>query len=116
MDAAQLYAEADYTAFNAGHRARYEVLRAFLARHDLANAFDDGDSLAGSTRRSARRCSRRRSDRPGPVPPEELLTRVQWLRDRNAALGEDVRELREQRLRARVRRAVGAPVRRILNR
>ena len=116
VDAAQLYAEADYTALNAGHKARYERIRAFLARHDLGQRV---------RRRGQRDPVRRAGPRDG-VPaggptgrglfPEELLTRVQWLRDRNAALGEDVRELREQRLRARVRRAVGAPVRRILNR
>ncbi|MEH1058825.1 hypothetical protein V6U89_26890 [Micromonospora sp. CPCC 206171] len=48
--------------------------------------------------------------------PEALLERIQWLRDRNTALDGQVRTLEQQRLRARARRAVGAPVRRILSR
>ncbi|WP_328348681.1 polysaccharide pyruvyl transferase family protein [Micromonospora sp. NBC_00421] len=116
VDAAQLYAEADYTALHAGHRARYEVLRAFLARHDLGNAFDDGDSAARFDAQ-VRETEFPPAVRPaGACPPEVLLARIQWLRDRNAALGDDVRELHDQRLRARVKRAVPAPVRRILNR
>ncbi|MEH0936224.1 polysaccharide pyruvyl transferase family protein [Micromonospora psammae] len=116
VDAAQLYAEADYTALNAGHRARYEVMSAFLARHDLGNAFTDGDSAARFDERV----------RATTFPPavraatatdrEELLTRIQWLRDQNAELRARVTALEEQRLRTRVRRAVGAPVRRLLSR
>ncbi|MFJ8689913.1 polysaccharide pyruvyl transferase family protein [Micromonospora wenchangensis] len=116
VDAAQLYAEADYTGLNTGHRARYEVMRAFLARHDLGNAFDDGDSTARFDAQ-VRETVFPPAVRPASASsPEELLARIQWLRDRNAALGDDVRELRDQRLRARVRRAVPAPVRRMLNR
>jgi hypothetical protein len=39
LDAADLFAEADFTAFNAGHPARWEVFAAFLARHGLDHAF-----------------------------------------------------------------------------
>ncbi|MDH6461689.1 polysaccharide pyruvyl transferase WcaK-like protein [Micromonospora sp. A200] len=116
VDAAQLYAEADYTALHAGHRDRYERMAAFLAAHRLGNAFDDGDATTRFDER-VRATSFPPAVRPATATsPEALLERIQWLRDRNTALAGQVRTLEEQRLRARVRRAVGAPVRAILSR
>ena len=43
-DAADMYAEADFTAFNAGHAARFATFTAFLARHGLQHAFEAGES------------------------------------------------------------------------
>lgn len=42
-DAADLYAEADYTAFNAGHRERFERFTAFLGQHGLQHVFQAGE-------------------------------------------------------------------------
>lgn len=39
VDAAELYAEADYTAFNDGHPRRWQTFAAFLATHGLTHAF-----------------------------------------------------------------------------
>ncbi|MGW4502253.1 polysaccharide pyruvyl transferase family protein [Micromonospora sp. NPDC004336] len=116
VDAAQLYAEADYTALVEGHKARYETMLAFLARHDLGNAFADGDSAARFDAR-VRATTFPPAVRPAAAtPPDVLLERIQWLHDRNAQLRQDAEALREQRLRSRVKRAVGSPVRRMLNR
>ncbi|SCG60714.1 polysaccharide pyruvyl transferase family protein [Micromonospora halophytica] len=116
VDAAQLYAEADYTALHAGHRARYATMAAFLAKHRLGNAFDDGDATARFDEQ-VRATAFPPAVRPAAATStDDLLTRVQWLRDRNAELNGRMRELEEQRLRARVKRVVGAPVRRILSR
>lgn len=116
VDAAQLYAEADYTALNEGHKARYETMLAFLAKHDLGNAFADGDSAARFDAR-VRATAFPPAVRPAAATATEvLLERIQWLRDRNEALREDAETLREQRLGNRVKRVVGGPVRRILSR
>ncbi|MFG3707822.1 polysaccharide pyruvyl transferase family protein [Micromonospora sp. NPDC047670] len=116
VDAAQLYAEADYTALNEGHKARYETMLAFLTKHDLGNAFADGDSAARFDAR-VRATAFPPAVRPAAATATEvLLERIQWLRDRNEALREDAETLREQRLGNRVKRVVGGPVRRILNR
>ncbi|MEV4544215.1 polysaccharide pyruvyl transferase family protein [Micromonospora echinaurantiaca] len=116
VDAAQLYDEADYTALNDGHKARYETMLSFLAKHDLGNSFADGDSAARFDA-EVRATTFPPAVRPAAATDRDaLLARVQWLRDRNAGLQQEVETLREQQLRARVRRAVGGPVRRILNR
>lgn len=41
-DAADLYADADYTAFNAGYEQRFSRFVAFLDRHDVAHVFEHG--------------------------------------------------------------------------
>jgi hypothetical protein len=41
-DAALLYDEADYAAFNAGHAARFAVFRDFLDRNGVSHVFADG--------------------------------------------------------------------------
>ena len=47
---------------------------------------------------------------------DALLERIQWLRDRNAALRKETETLRGQRLQTRVKQVIGGRVRRILNR
>jgi hypothetical protein len=89
VDAADLYAEADFTRFNAGHRARFDVFRAFLDRNRLATIFDKGEAnpaydaelaalaLPGPilAKPQARKPSPARDDRyrfDAPLPHEEL--------------------------------------------
>jgi hypothetical protein len=116
VDAADLYEEADYTALNNGHKARYATMLSFLTKHDLGNSFADGDS-AGRFDAQVRATAFPPAVRPAAATAtEELLARVQWLHDRNGELRRDLETMEEQRLRARVRRAVREPVRRILNR
>jgi polysaccharide pyruvyl transferase WcaK-like protein len=116
VDAADLYAEADYTALNNGHKARYETMLAFLAKHDLGHAFADGESAARFDEQ-VRATTFPPAVRPaGATSADVLLERVRWLHDRNQELRTEVETLQEQQLRARVKRAVGGPVRRILNR
>ncbi len=43
IDPAVLYEEADYTALNLGHAARFATFRAYLERHGLADVFTAGD-------------------------------------------------------------------------
>ncbi|GGM05148.1 MULTISPECIES: polysaccharide pyruvyl transferase family protein [Micromonospora] len=116
VDAAQLYDEADYTALNNGHKARYATMLSFLNKHDLGNSFADGDSAARFDEQV------RQTVFPPPVQPqvstpaEQWITRVDWLREQNAELRASLEELQGQRLRTRVRQAVGGRVKQILNR
>lgn len=78
VDAKDLYAEADYTAFNAGHRARFDNFVAFLKRNNIENVFEEGkanptydDDLAAL-------------NLPGPVrrlpsDQHEIAGRLQWM-------------------------------------
>ena len=43
VDAADLYAEADYGELNRGHAARFATFRDYLRRHGLGDVFADGD-------------------------------------------------------------------------
>ncbi|MGY0006337.1 polysaccharide pyruvyl transferase family protein [Micromonospora sp. I033] len=116
IDAAQLYEEADYTALNEGHKARFAAMTAFLARHDLGHSFADGDSAARFDQR-VRETTYPPAVRPATATaPAELLARIQRLRDENQSLQETIESLRGQQLRERVRQAVPAPVRRLLRR
>ncbi|MGW3810497.1 polysaccharide pyruvyl transferase family protein [Micromonospora sp. NPDC005113] len=116
VDAADLYEEADYTALNNGHKARYATMLSFLAKHDLGNSFADGDS-ASRFDAQVRATTFPPAVRPAAATAtEELLARVQWLHDQNGELRREIATLGEKRLRARVGRALPGPVRRILNR
>lgn len=53
IDAADLYAEADFTAFHAGHAARMEVFTGFLATHGLDHAFAHPGAAEAFDRRIA---------------------------------------------------------------
>jgi hypothetical protein len=44
IDAADLYAEADFSGFNSGHAARWARFEAFLHRHGLEHAFEAGET------------------------------------------------------------------------
>ncbi|MGC4807550.1 polysaccharide pyruvyl transferase family protein [Micromonospora sp. DT233] len=116
VDAIALYDEADYTAMNDGHRARFETMTAFLAKHDLGNSFADGDSAARFDRQVAETSFPPAVRAQSATDPAELINRIQWLRDRHRELTENVEELQAQRLRTRVRAAVGGRVRKMLNR
>jgi hypothetical protein len=50
-DAAELYAEADFTAFNAGHQERFDLLAGFLGRHGLHHVHEPGQDPARFDRR-----------------------------------------------------------------
>ncbi len=116
VDAAHLYEEADYTALNEGHKERFARISAFLARHDLGLSFADGDSATRFDEQV------RRTVYPPAVRPvsaytaEELLARMQWLRDENQTLQQKLKARRAQPLRDQVKQAVGSRVRRMLSR
>lgn len=116
IDAAQLYEEADYTALNNGHKDRFETMTAFLAKHDLGHSFADGDSATRFDEqvRATRFPPAVRS--PIATPPEQLLERIQLLRDQNQQLRETLAAMQAQRLRTRVRQAIGSKARRMLKR
>ncbi|MFD0784568.1 polysaccharide pyruvyl transferase family protein [Micromonospora azadirachtae] len=116
VDAADLYQEADYTALNNGHKARFETMLAFLAKHDLPNAFADGDSPTRFDEK-VRATSYPPAVRPAAATdPDALVARIQWLRDQANELHAEMTSLQQVRLRVRMRQAVGGRVRRILNR
>jgi Polysaccharide pyruvyl transferase len=52
-DAAELYAEADYSGLIGGHAARFATFSAFLARHGLTHTFAEGEDPAAFDRRVA---------------------------------------------------------------
>jgi hypothetical protein len=52
-DAAELYAEADYTALNQGHPARFATFTKFLTRHGLGHVFAEGEDPTSFDRRAA---------------------------------------------------------------
>ncbi len=116
VDAAELYAEADYTALNDGHKARYERMIRFLDRHDLGNVFADGDSAARFDQRVSQ------ITYPPAVRPlhtlswDDLRARLEWLRDQHTGARREIAELRGVGLRARVQEAVNGRVRRLIGR
>ncbi|MFC8849860.1 MULTISPECIES: polysaccharide pyruvyl transferase family protein [unclassified Micromonospora] len=115
VDAIELYDEADYTALNDGHKARYATMTAFLAKHDLGVSFADGDSAARFDRQVAETTFPPAVRAQSATDPAELIARIQWLHDRNQALKETVAGFESHRLRARVR-AAGGRVKRMLKR
>jgi hypothetical protein len=54
VDAADLYAQADYAELNRGHATRFGTFRAFLRRNGLRDVFADGDGGRGFDDRIAR--------------------------------------------------------------
>ncbi|WP_446219279.1 polysaccharide pyruvyl transferase family protein [Micromonospora sp. IBHARD004] len=116
VDAAQLYEEADYTALNEGHKERFARITAFLAKHDLGLSFADGDS-ATRFDRQVRETVYPQAVRPASAhTAEELLTRIQRLREENQTLQQKITARRAQPLREQVKQAVGGRVRRMLRR
>ncbi|HZJ48366.1 MAG TPA: polysaccharide pyruvyl transferase family protein [Acidimicrobiia bacterium] len=91
VDPADLYAEADFTEFNDGQRARFEAFADFLHRNDLEHSFGDPETTAAFDTRVAE------VEFPGPVRPlphmghAELAERVEWLYGRMASLDKDKR-------------------------
>ncbi|MBK5218076.1 MAG: polysaccharide pyruvyl transferase family protein [Propionibacteriales bacterium] len=59
--AADLYEQVDYTAFNAGHRARWEQFAAFLIRNGLPHVYEPGEDPSAFDARMAV------TDFPAPV-------------------------------------------------
>ncbi|WP_435124348.1 polysaccharide pyruvyl transferase family protein [Micromonospora tulbaghiae] len=116
VDAAQLYEEADYTALNEGHKERFARITAFLAKHDLGLSFADGDS-ATRFDEQVRQTVYPQAVRPASAyTTDELLARMQWLRDENRTLQQKLKARRAQPLREQVKQAVGGRVRRMLSR
>ncbi|TDB94183.1 polysaccharide pyruvyl transferase family protein [Micromonospora fluostatini] len=116
VDAAQLYEEADYTALNNGHKARYETMLSFLNRHDLGNSFADGDCAARFDQQVRDTVYPPGVGPQATAPTEQLVSRIDWLREQNQQLREKLDAQTSQQLRTRVRRAVGSRVKQILNR
>jgi len=81
LDAAELYAEADWGPMNAAHPSNWEQFAAFLARHGLRHVYDVGESGADFDAAMAA------VDFPPPVrtlmgaKPEELYAMKQALED-----------------------------------
>ena len=65
VDAAQLFAEADFSALHAGHRERFETYRRFLEKNGLPHVFTDETAAGGQAYDEKVRSVRF----PGPVLP-----------------------------------------------
>lgn len=118
VDAADLYAEADYTALNEGHKARFETMIRFLTKHDLGNTFADGESAARFDQRVSQ------VSFPPAVQPlhtltnDELQTRLQWLHDRHVETKKKKKTSRRHTtsLRTQVRDAMSSRIRQLFHR
>jgi hypothetical protein len=76
-DAADLYSEADYTAFNAGHRERFDRFTAFLGDHGLGHVFQAGEDPAAFDRQvAALRFPEAVGGRRGLLPKRSVLRRL----------------------------------------
>ncbi len=100
IDAADLYADADFTAFNAGHPERFATFAAFLARHGLDHAFAAGEpdptfaeraaatpyppAVTMAARRPPSGLAGRAHTRPAAIAPR--LLRLTWVRRARVAL------------------------------
>jgi Polysaccharide pyruvyl transferase len=88
IDAAELYASANWAGLNAGHAARWATFAAFLARHDLSHAYQEGQSAAAFDAALAA------ASFPPPVhtlmgaDPEELYALKRALRETKRALSQ----------------------------
>ncbi|SDT43113.1 polysaccharide pyruvyl transferase family protein [Microlunatus soli] len=102
IDAAELYAEADWGPLNRGHAARWSTFADFLRQHDLSTVYDDGQD--GGARFDARLAAVdfpaavRRSG-PGSIEPSVRPSRAAG----TAPIG----------LRRTARRILGGPARRL---
>ena len=78
VDAADLYDEADFTAFNAGHNGRFETFTKFLDKNNIEHVFQEGKANPEYDARLAA------LELPGPVrripaDQQELAGRMQWM-------------------------------------
>jgi hypothetical protein len=106
-DAADLYAEADWTALNEGHAARWATFQAYLARHRVDHAFaHDGAAEAWDARAAATAWLPPVRRDPGADGPPGVLVRAR--RARYAA--------RRAARRANLRRKPAELVRRVTGR
>lgn len=115
IDAAAMYAEADWTPLNRGHASRWQTFAGFLARHGLTHVYDEGQSADGFDSALAAAAF------PPPVhtlmgaEPEELYALKRALRETKRALAQLRAEqpaTREPTLRG-LRRRIGAGLRRV---
>jgi len=107
IDAADLYAEADFSAFNDGHRERFATFAVFLARHGLEHAFADGETAPTFATRASATPYPPAVTRASRQAPSGVLGRVRRLRRRARR---QLRGARVRRLRvALARRRGGRP-------
>jgi len=94
LDAADLYAAADFDAFNAGLPARFATFAGYLARHGLGHAFADGEDPDAFLQRLAATDFPRAVTTADRQQPAGLRGRIGALRRRGR------RAIRSQRVRA----------------
>lgn len=104
VDAADLYAEADYGELNAGHAARFATFLAYLEQHRLQHVFGDGDNGAAFDVRIAR------TDFPPAIDVSSAVARpgslAARLRRTRYGLLQAARSPAVRRVRARVLRRI----------
>lgn len=94
LDAAELYAEADFGPMIRGHKARFDTLLDFMRKHDLASGFEADGAVPSFDHRLAE------TTFPAPVEPlgdHNVASRVRYLADESLA-----RRRGEKSLRTRV--------------
>lgn len=86
VDAAELYAEADFTALNKGYPALLDNLIAFMDKHGLEHVFAEGQS----TEEFDRRLAETRFPQPAQAltsqDPNEIGRRLAWMRQKDREL------------------------------
>jgi Polysaccharide pyruvyl transferase len=81
-DAAELFAEADYTALNRGHAARFATFVDFLSRHGLSHVFAEGEDPTRFDRRLAETAYPPAVESLGPDWTESVHRRIKRLQFR----------------------------------
>jgi len=85
-DAAKLYAEADYTALNRGHAARFATFVDFLSRHGLHHVFAEGEDPTRFDRQVAQTDYPPAVESRGPAWTESINRRIKRLQFRASRL------------------------------
>jgi hypothetical protein len=107
-DAAKLYAEADYTALNRGHPARFATFVDFLGRHGLGHVFADGEDPTAFDRRAAETRYPPAVESQGPAYTERLGRRLKRLEFRARRARRSRWDLLSEAVRDRVAAKTGA--------
>jgi hypothetical protein len=96
VDAADLYAEADFSGFNNGHAARWARFEAFLHRHGLEHAFEAGETTPTFEERIAATAYPPVVMASDLAPPRDLGARLRrgWQRTRRLRRHAWVRRVR----------------------
>lgn len=93
LDAADLYAEADFDAMHKGHQARLQTTIDFMEKHDLDHVFGYGAESFEFDKQLAKVTFPPAVETLASPDTGELAHRLRWLRDNNVRLRREVADL-----------------------